>query len=191
MQCKLGGGYLNRKVFLSVLFFLYVAFGIAAFVLYENPSLYSRLCQAVPAGLFVSETNAYLSPREVTFDAAAESEAESGSELYAKETASAETEASTALSAEQSAEASAEVSTDQGTDVAEPDYTYTASHSTGRLFIRNGPSLDYETISFMRPGTTGDVISIGDEWVLLKYGDVDGYVFKSYLTLTPKEEIVR
>ena len=125
---------MNRKVFLSVLFFLYVAFGIAAFVLYENPSLYSRLCQAVPAGLFVSETNAYLSPREVTFDAAAESEAESGSELYAKETASAETEASTALSAEQSAEASAEVSTDQGTDVAEPDYTYTASHSTGRLF---------------------------------------------------------
>ena len=180
---------MNRKIFLSALFFLYAAFGIIAFVLYENPGLYSRLCQAVPAGLFASETNAYLSPREVTFDAPAESETESSSELYAKETASAEaeTEANATLSAEQSAEASAEVSADQGTDVAEPDYTYTASHSTGRLFIRNGPSLDYKIISFMRPGTTGDVISIGNEWVLLKYGDIEGYVFKVYLTLTPKE----
>ena len=59
---------MNRKIFLSALFFLYAAFGIIAFVLYENPGLYSRLCQAVPAGLFASETNAYLSPREVTFD---------------------------------------------------------------------------------------------------------------------------
>ena len=68
-----------------------------------------------------------------------------------------------------------------------PDYTYTAVHHTGRLFIRNGPSLENQIISFMRPGTTGAVISIGDEWVLLEYGDIEGYVFKGYLKLTQVE----
>lgn len=69
-----------------------------------------------------------------------------------------------------------------------PAYTYTAIHSTGRLFIRSGPSLENQIISFMRPGTTGPVVSIGDEWVLLKYGDVEGYVFKGYLKLTEVEQ---
>lgn len=188
MQCKLGGGYLNRKVFLSVLFFLYVAFGIAAFVLYENPGLYSRLCQTVPTGLSALETYAYLSPREVTLDTPDVTEVQSESDAASSGETEINTESTTELSTELYSEASPEVSDEHHPDAAEPDYTYTASHSTGRLFIRNGPSLDYEIISFMRPGTTGDVISIGDEWVLLKYGDIEGYVFKSYLTLTPKEK---
>lgn len=182
---------MNRKVFLSVLFFLYVAFGIAALVLYENPGLYNRLCQAVPSDLSVLETYAYLSPREFTFDTPDVTEVQSESDAASSAEPGTNTEANTELSTEQSAEASPEVSDEHHPDAAETDYTYTASHSTGRLFIRNGPSLDYEIISFMHPGTTGDVISIGDEWVLLKYGDIEGYVFKSYLTLTPKEEIVR
>ena len=82
-----------------------------------------------------------------------------------------------------------ETSTEPATIIEEPDYTYTAIHSTGRLFIRNGPSLDYDIISFMRPGTTGDVISLkeSDEWVLLRYNDIEGYVFKAYLELAEKE----
>lgn len=69
----------------------------------------------------------------------------------------------------------------------EPVYTYTAVHSAGRLFIRSGPSLENQIISFMRPGTTGDVVSVGDAWVLLQYGDIEGYVFKGYLKLTEVE----
>lgn len=68
-----------------------------------------------------------------------------------------------------------------------PAYTYTAVHSTGRLFIRNGPSLEHQIISFMLPGTTGVVLSVGEEWVLLEYGEVEGYVFKGYLELTEVE----
>ena len=69
----------------------------------------------------------------------------------------------------------------------EPKYTYTTSHSSGRLFIRDGASMDNKIISFMRPGTTGDVISISDEWVFLKYNDIEGYVYKGYLNLTEKK----
>lgn len=68
-----------------------------------------------------------------------------------------------------------------------PAYTYTAVHSTGRLFIRNGPSLEHQIISFMLPGTTGVVVSVGEEWVLLEYEEVEGYVFKGYLELTEVE----
>lgn len=71
------------------------------------------------------------------------------------------------------------------TEIDEPPvYTYTAIHSTGRLFIRSGPSMEDQIISFMRPGTTGTIISIGDNWALLKYGEIEGYVFKGYLKIT-------
>lgn len=67
-------------------------------------------------------------------------------------------------------------------------YTYVASHSSGRLFIRSGPSLDYDIIGSIRPGSTGDVLESGDEWSLIQYKDIQGYVFNNYLTFIPVEE---
>ena len=43
-----------------------------------------------------------------------------------------------------------------------------------------------KVLDFMNPGTTGDVISIDDEWVLLKYKDIEGYVYKEYWNITEK-----
>lgn len=69
------------------------------------------------------------------------------------------------------------------TSETEPRYKYTASHSSQRLFIRDGASMRAKIIGSLQPGESGEVISIGDSWVLLKYGDIEGYVFKEYLSL--------
>ena len=71
-------------------------------------------------------------------------------------------------------------------DAPQPQYTYTAIQKSKRLFIRTGPSLEANIIGFLRPGDTGEVIDIGEEWVLLKHGDVEGYSFKRYLRLEEK-----
>lgn len=66
---------------------------------------------------------------------------------------------------------------------AEPQYTYTAVHNSRRLFIRADASMDAEIIGFLKPGESGEVISISEEWVLLRHGELEGYVFKAYLSL--------
>ncbi len=71
-------------------------------------------------------------------------------------------------------------------DAPQKQYTYTAIQKSKRLFIRNGASLEADIIGFLRPGDSGDVIDIGEEWVLLKHGDIEGYSFKEYLKLTEK-----
>lgn len=67
---------------------------------------------------------------------------------------------------------------------SEPRYSYTASHSSQRLFIRNGDSMRAKIIGSLQPGESGEVISIGETWVLLKHNDIEGYVFKEYLDIT-------
>lgn len=66
----------------------------------------------------------------------------------------------------------------------EPRYSYMASHSSQRLFIREEPSLRAKIIGSLQPGESGEVIRIEESWVLLRYKDIEGYVFKEYLTLT-------
>ena len=65
----------------------------------------------------------------------------------------------------------------------EPQYTYTAIHKSQRLFIRDNASIEATIIGYLKPGASGEVISIGETWVLLKHEDLEGYVFKEYLDL--------
>lgn len=73
-------------------------------------------------------------------------------------------------------------------DAPEKLYTYTAVHKSRRLFIRQDASLNADIIGSLKPGDSGDVISVGEDWVLLKHGSVEGYVSKKYLTLTEKAQ---
>ena len=73
-------------------------------------------------------------------------------------------------------------------EIPPQQYTYVASHNAGRLFIRSGPSLDDTIIGFMRPGSTGDVLELGQDWSLIQYNDIQGYTFNQYLTFIPVEE---
>ena len=66
----------------------------------------------------------------------------------------------------------------------EPRYSYTASHSSQRLFVRQEPSLRAKIIGSLKPGDSGEVIRIEEAWVLVNYKETEGYVFKEYLTLT-------
>lgn len=80
---------------------------------------------------------------------------------------------------------SEEASSEQAaTPAPEPRYSYMASHSSQRLFIREEPSLRAKIIGSLQPGESGEVIRIEEAWVLLRYKDIEGYVFKEYLTLT-------
>ena len=44
--------------------------------------------------------------------------------------------------------------------------------------------MEADIIGSLKPGDSGDVIDIGEDWVLLKHGRIEGYVFKKYLLLT-------
>jgi len=66
----------------------------------------------------------------------------------------------------------------------EPRYSYTASHSSQRLFVREAPSLRAKIIGALQPGDSGEVVLVEPAWVLVKYKETEGYVFKEYLTLT-------
>lgn len=52
-----------------------------------------------------------------------------------------------------------------------------------RLFIRKSPSTESEILGVLWTGQSGEILDIGDEWVLLKYGDIEGYVFKEFLMI--------
>ncbi len=65
----------------------------------------------------------------------------------------------------------------------EPQYTYTAIQKSKKLFIRDDDSLSANIIGYLMPGDSGDVISIGPTWVLLKHGEIEGYSYKEYLQL--------
>ena len=169
---------MHRKKVLFTILTLYATAGIIACLLYNNP-------------LFVAIGSDHTIDQASLLPAQTQQTTEEEIPSTALE---ASTEPETSIEEETSTEPETsieeETSTEPETIVEEPDYTYTAIHSTGRLFIRNGPSLDYDIISFMRPGTTGDVISLkeSDEWVLLRYNDIEGFVFKGYLELTEKED---
>lgn len=163
---------MHRKKVLFTILTLYATAGIIACLLYNNP-------------LFVAMGSDHTIDQASLLPAQTQQTTEEEIPSTVLETS---TEPETSIEEKTSIEE--ETSTEPETIIEEPDYTYTAIHSTGRLFIRNGPSLNYDIISFMRPGTTGDVISLkeSDEWVLLRYNDIEGFVFKAYLELTEKED---
>lgn len=75
------------------------------------------------------------------------------------------------------------VSTEIPKEEPTTQYTYTAIQKKQQLFIRDGASLDANVIGYLMPGDSGEVISIGESWVLLRHGDIEGYSYKKYLQL--------
>lgn len=77
----------------------------------------------------------------------------------------------------------AEIPAADSASESNPRYRYTASHSSQRLFIRDGGSMRANIIGSLQPGESGEVITLGETWVYLKYKDIEGYVFREYLDL--------
>ena len=169
---------MNRKIAFIITLVLYLSVGVAGFLVFSNSPDMKPIAVASTA---VVPENATLSApvRNEQETESAETELPSLPEL--PPVPSAETESAETESEQESTEPESEV-------LPEPEYTYTASHSSQRLFIRDGASMRAKIIGFLRPGESGDVISIGESWVLVKHGDIEGYVFKEYLTLTERQQ---
>lgn len=176
---------MSRKNAYILLLLLFLAVGGAScFVLFLEPELLSVTAFATS------------SPETATLTAPVRGRAESEERTEAAlptlpelpTVSSGETEESlemveTMETAELEETAEAKSVPEETVDASQPQYTYTAIQSSKRLFIRTGPSLEADIISFLKPGDTGEVIEIGEEWVLLRHGDVEGYSFKKYLSL--------
>lgn len=176
---------MSRKNAYILLLLLFLAVGGAScFVFFLEPELLSVTAFATS------------SPETATLTAPVRGRAESEERMEATlptlpelpTVSSGETEESlemveTMETAELEETAEAKSVPEETVDASQPQYTYTAIQSSKRLFIRTGPSLEADIISFLKPGDTGEVIEIGEEWVLLRHGDVEGYSFKKYLSL--------
>lgn len=176
---------MSRKNAYILLLLLFLAVGGAScFVFFLEPELLSVTAFATS------------SPETATLTAPVRGRAESEEHMKAAlptlpelpTVSSGETEESlemveTTETAEMEETAEAKSVPEETVDASQPQYTYTAIQSSKRLFIRTGPSLEADIISFLKRGDTGEVIEIGDEWVLLRHGDVEGYSFKKYLSL--------
>ncbi len=166
---------MNRKVAYLIMLFLYVIVGAGAFYAMKNPGL-------LPTFSFdIASKEATISAPEGTHANTTESEAETPEEVAEPFEAS-DTEASSQPDNSTTTNAS-EVSEEK----EEPQYTYTAIQRSKHLNIRENPSLKAKIIGVLLPGETGEVISIGEEWVLVKHDELEGYVFKEYLKLTEVE----
>ena len=74
-------------------------------------------------------------------------------------------------------------------EVKEKKYIATAINvGKSRLRIRESGSLQGRIISFMRNGNVAEVIELGEEWHLILFQGVEGYVSAKYLEVTEVQE---
>ena len=74
-------------------------------------------------------------------------------------------------------------------EVKEKKYIATAINvGKSRLRIRESGSLQGRIISFMRNGNVAEVIELGEEWHLIRFQSVEGYVSAKYLEVTEVQE---
>lgn len=57
-----------------------------------------------------------------------------------------------------------------------------------RLHIRDSASMEGNIIGYLRNGYEVEVLEVGDDWCLCKYGDIVGYVSTRYLKLHEIQE---
>ena len=153
---------MNRKVAYLIMLSLYVIVGIGALCIMKNPGILPSF------SIDIASKEAVLSAPESIPEKVTEPE-----EIVSQPTPQ--------------PEAPAEGSEEVPEEKKAPQYTYTAIQRSKKLHIRKGPSLEDEIIGFLLPGDSGEVISIGEEWVYLKHEALEGYVFKEYLKLTEIE----
>lgn len=152
---------MNRKVAYLIMLFLYVSVGVGALCVMKNPEILPSF------SIDIASTEAVLSAPESNPEEVIEPEE--------------------VVSQSEEPAPQSDVPDDVPEEKKEPQYTYTAIHRSQWLYIRKGPSMEEEIIGHLLPGDSGEVISIGEEWVYLKHEALEGYVFKKYLKLTEVE----
>ena len=100
-----------------------------------------------------------------------------------------ETETETWPETEAEPETLPEETPEDSTEAEAPvSYSYRAIHQKYRLFIREAPDASAKSLGYLKPGNTGDVISVDGDWVLLEHDGITGYVSSQFLELTEKQD---
>ena len=165
---------MNRKTFLTGLAAFYLISGCGAAWLTMRQTASETAESAVDTALVLPVSEPETSAPETepeTIPETTEAMVTEPEASDAAETAVSEPETETA---EESTEAETEA-------VA---YTYRAIHQKYRLFIRETPDASSKALGYLKPGETGDVISLEGDWALLEYNGITGYVSTQFLELT-------
>lgn len=191
---------MKRKTAFIIMICLYLLTGAAACAILfssglrssipgvsADPSAQTELPEAADPSVQTESSEATDSSAQAELPEAADSSAQTES----SETANSAVQTGSPDSADPSAQAEqeqiAESSDSSETPSAQKEemkYRGIADQDKGkRLFIRKSPSTEGEVLGVLWTGQSGEIIDIGDEWVLLKYGDIEGYVFKEFLII--------
>ncbi len=191
---------MKRKTAFIIMICLYLLTGAAACAILfssglrssipavsADPSAQTELPEAADPSVQTESSEATDSSAQAELPEAADSSAQTESSETGNSAVQTESPDSADPSAQAEQEQIAESSGSSETpsaQKAEVKYRGIADQDKGkRLFIRKSPSTEGEVLGVLWTGQSGEIIDIGDEWVLLKYGDIEGYVFKEFLII--------
>lgn len=169
---------MNRKTFLTGLAAFYLISGCGAGWLTWQQSDTTAAESTVDTALVLPTSEPETSAPETEAETIPETTEAMVTEPEASETAETAVSEPETEPAEKSTEAETEA-------VA---YTYRAIHKKYRLFIRETPDAASLSIGYLKPGETGDVISVDEDWILLEHNGLTGYVSAQFLELTEKTD---
>ena len=175
---------MKRKTAFIIMLCLYLVTGVAACAILFSPDLRS----ALPFSPSDSEEAKFVSPsgnmQESADATALTPSAPSESSDSAVQTESPDSADPSAQAEQEQIAESSDSSETPSAQKTEVKYRGIADQDKGkRLFIRKSPSTEGEVLGVLWTGQSGEILDIGEEWVLLKYGDIEGYVFKEFLII--------
>ena len=120
--------------------------------------------------------------------AAAEETAAAETTAAAEETTAATEETTAAADGAETTAAAEESAAESQASLTEGK-TAVKKYTTGNLIIRSTPSKDGDKLAVVPIGTEIDVYEEGNEYVLIKYEEQEGYVYEAYLTTDQEEAL--
>ena len=170
---------MNRHITFVAVIVVYLIVGVVAFIqLGKMNTAFPTSGGTADISLSSPDYNAYLSNEETETTSQAIPDATEDAVGNGDSTAEDGTE---------SGSNAAEDVTESGSASLSAEYTFTAVHAEGRLFVRESPSMSAKILGSLSPGDSGGVLELGTDWALITSGDLTGYVYTQYLELTEIE----
>jgi uncharacterized protein YgiM (DUF1202 family) len=170
---------MNRHITFVAVIVVYLIVGVVAFIqLGKMNTAFPTSGGTADISLSSPDYNAYLSNEETETTSQAIPDATEDAVGNGDSTAEDGTE---------SGSNAAEDVTESGSASLSAEYTFTAVHAEGRLFVRESPSMSAKILGSLSPGDSGEVLELGTDWALITSGDLTGYVYTQYLELTEIE----
>lgn len=164
---------MNRRLAFIIMFVLCFTLGISACIIVyrSDDKQMQTLAEKQPLATLSAPATVVSEPKETVSESVVEAPTVIPNTEEAPE------------AAEEMPEVTEEVPATDEPEPVTPKYRFTVESIASRLCVRKAPSLDAEILGFIYTDQSGEVIEIGEEWVQLKYEDLEGYAFKEYLII--------